>query len=283
MSALAAEPDWTKLEEYQGTMQRAEFLLLLETVYAPGGAWKSTIRMAEDGAHVLTTGTNQWVLRFADGQSAKEPPRYWKPLATLPAAARPLEGVKIALDPGHLGAEWAKMEERWFQVGAGTVPVAEGDMTLLTSRLLGEKLRAKGAEVVFVRNEPGPLTKLRPEDLREAAREQLKRQGLAFIRGQVRGPGRPAENELGAMDERVALLPDGGDPGAGAAGERQLKPDLSTLPSLQCGRLGRPEVSAIGAEEPHARDGQRMLQRGGVRIGGCKILDAGEAAFALLR
>ena len=169
-------------------MGHAEFTRLLDTVYAPAGAWKNTIRIADDGARVLTTGTNEWLLRFADGVSPKGPPRYWKPLDTLPVAARPLEGVRIALDPGHLGAQWAKMEERWFQVGAGTVPVAEGDMTLLTSRLLAEKLRAKGADVVFVRNEPGPLTKLRPEDLRDAARAQLKRQGLAFVRDKYDGP-----------------------------------------------------------------------------------------------
>jgi N-acetylmuramoyl-L-alanine amidase len=186
LSALAAEPDWTTLEQYEGTMGRAEFMRLLDTVYAPGGAWKKTIRMAEDGAHVLTTGTQEWVLRFAD--EGKAPPRYWKPLETLPAAPRPLEGVRIALDPGHLGAEWAKMEERWFQVGPGTIPVAEGDMTLLTARLLAAKLEGRGADVVFVRNGTEPATKLRPEDLRDAAREQLKRQGMRFIRETYDGP-----------------------------------------------------------------------------------------------
>ncbi len=171
-------------------MGRAEFTRLLDTVYAPGGAWKNTIQLEDDGAHVLTAGTNEWVLRFPDeGKAEPGSPRYWKPLESLPPAASPLEGVKIALDPGHLGGEWAKMEERWFQVGAGTIPVAEGDMTLLTARLLAAKLKSKGADVVFVRNETGPLTKLRPEDLRDAARSQLNRQGLAIIRDKYGGPG----------------------------------------------------------------------------------------------
>jgi len=188
LSALAVEPDWTKLEQYQGTIEREEFTRLLDTVYAPGGTWKDAIHIEDDGAHVLTTGTNRWVLRFADGGKAKDPPRYWKPLDTLPIASRPLTGVTIALDPGHLGAEWAKLEERWFQIGAGTTPVAEGDMTLLTARLLAEKLECKGADVEFVRNNTEPLTKLRPEDLRDAARAQLKRQGMAFIRDKYDGP-----------------------------------------------------------------------------------------------
>jgi hypothetical protein len=188
LSALATEPDWTKLEQYQGVMERAEFIRLLDTVYAPGGAWKGTIDIQADGAHVLTTGTNRWVLHFADEGKAKEAPRYWKALAELPAGKLPLTGVTIGLDPGHLGGDWAKMEERWFQVGAGTIPVAEGDMTLLTSRLLAAKLEASGANVVFVRNAAGPLTKLRPADLRDVAREQLKRQGNAIIRDKYGGP-----------------------------------------------------------------------------------------------
>jgi N-acetylmuramoyl-L-alanine amidase len=187
LSALAAEPDWTKLDQFQGTMGRDEFTRLLDTVYAPGGAWKNTIDMETDGAHVLTTGTNRWLLRFAGEGKTADPPRYWKPLAGMPRAALPLAGVTIALDPGHLGGEWARMEERWFQVGAGTLPVAEGDMTLLTSRLLAAKLEARGAKVVFARNGTEPATKLRPEDLRDAARAQLKRQGMAFIRDKYDG------------------------------------------------------------------------------------------------
>jgi N-acetylmuramoyl-L-alanine amidase len=189
LSALATEPDWTKLGGYQGTIGRGDFIRLLDTVYAPGGAWKNTIRVAGDGAHILTDGTNEWLLRFADEPAP--PPRYWRPLDTMPAAPRPLEGVRIALDPGHLGGQWAKIEERWFQVGAGTVPVAEGDMTLLTARLLAAKLEAKGAVVVFAHNDTGPLTKLRPEDLRDAALAQLKRQGMAIIRDKYNGSADP--------------------------------------------------------------------------------------------
>jgi len=192
LSALATEPDWTSLEKYQGKMSRQEFTNLLDTVYAPGGAWKPTIEIDPDGAHILTSGTNRWLLHFA-GEDATviHAPTYWRPLAELPKlppAAPPLQGVTIALDPGHLGAEWAKMEERWFQIGAGTIPVAEGDMTLLTARLLAEKLKQEGAGVLFVRNSNEPLTRLRPGDLRDAARLQLQRQGLRFIRDKYDGP-----------------------------------------------------------------------------------------------
>jgi N-acetylmuramoyl-L-alanine amidase len=191
VSALAREPDWTRLEVYQGRMGREEFTRLLDTVYAPNGAWKSTIQISDDGAHVLTTGTNRWVLRFADEGKGTDAPQYWRRLGGAPAGApaggEPLKGVRIALDPGHLGGSWAKMEERWFQIGAGTTPVAEGDMTLLTARLLAARLKSEGAEVVFVKNSAEPVTKLRPADLRDAAREQLKKQGMAIIRDKYDG------------------------------------------------------------------------------------------------
>jgi hypothetical protein len=187
LSALATEPDWTKLEQYQGTMEREEFTRLLDTVYAPADAWKEYDRCgggwgacADDGDEPVGAairgpgegGGSAAVLETAGG---------------MPAAKLPLAGVTIGLDPGHLGGDWAKMEERWFQVGAGTLPVAEGDMTLLTSRLLAGKLETAGAKVVFVRDAAGPVTKLRPEDLRDAARAQLKRQGMAIIRDKYDG------------------------------------------------------------------------------------------------
>jgi hypothetical protein len=175
-------------------MGREEFLRLLDTVYAPGGVWRNTIDVEADGAHVLTTGTDRWVLRFAGDGKGKPVAGYWKRLDGLPAPAkteRSLEGVTIGLDPGHLGGEWARMEERWFQIGAGMVPVAEGDMTLRTARLLAARLKEAGANVELVRDAAGPVTKLRPEDLREAARAELQREGLRFIRDKYDGPADP--------------------------------------------------------------------------------------------
>jgi hypothetical protein len=195
LSALATEPDWSALDQFQGTITRADFIQLLDQVYAPANAWKSVIDIQPDGAHILTTGTARMLLRFADDAAAspKAPPRYWHPIAGARQGRgpRPLAGITIALDPGHLGGQWAKMEERWFQLSPGSKPVAEGDMTLLTARLLATRLQAAGANVEFVRNATQPTTKLRPLDLLVQAREQLKHQGLAIIRDTYAGPADP--------------------------------------------------------------------------------------------
>jgi hypothetical protein len=182
LSPLAPRPDWRELEPFQETITRSEFNHLLETVYAPGGASRGVIEVKEDAAIIRTTlnPAGEWRLRFApENSSAKLPPRYWRtPVQLGPASAdRPLQGVKIAIDPGHLGGEWAKVEERWFQIGESK-PVAEGEMTLRVATLLAPQLRALGAEVTLVRERLGPTTPERPESLRPAALAELALQGV---------------------------------------------------------------------------------------------------------
>ncbi len=89
-----------------------------------------------------------------------------------------------------------------------------------------------------MRNSAGPLTKLRPEDLRDAARAQLQRQGLAFIRDKYDGPADMLRmnsvqwtSELlfyrtAEIQERARLVNDDSEAGPGA------------LPALQRGSLG---------------------------------------------
>jgi hypothetical protein len=207
LSALAERPDWSQLEAFQETITRDEFEKLLAQVYAPNAAAKGIIDIEPDAAVIKTSLTPPvtWRLRFApDTASAKAPPRFWRPAASLPAAApdQPLAGLKITLDPGHLGGAWAKMEERFFQIGESR-PVAEGDMTLRVADMLAPKLRALGAEVTSVRDAAEPATEARPETLRDAARSELAERGITAPRELYNGPEDPlrgstvqAESEL---------------------------------------------------------------------------------------
>ena len=45
-------------------------------------------------------------------------------------AARPIEGLVIAIDPGHIGGDYSEMEARHFKIGEAP-PVKEGDLTLI--------------------------------------------------------------------------------------------------------------------------------------------------------
>jgi N-acetylmuramoyl-L-alanine amidase len=175
LSVLAEMPDWSTLNEFQNTITRADFERLLTTVFTTGGAWRSYIEIDETEARILTgSGGDDGVfhLRFAAEGLAAPVPRDWRAASELPPAppGKPLDGLHIAIDPGHIGGEWAKVEERWLVVGNGS-PVCEGDMTLKVANLLKPQLEALGARVSLVRDKPEPVTPLRPESLVELAKE----------------------------------------------------------------------------------------------------------------
>jgi N-acetylmuramoyl-L-alanine amidase len=177
ITPLAQVPDWSALDAFQETITRDHFSDLLIRVYAPGGAANDVIQIEADHAKVTTrAGKEPFILRFAANESVVKPaPGYWRPKRAIPlppSADKPLAGLKIALDPGHLGGDWAKVEERWFKVG-NSKPVMEGDMTLLVAKKMASRLKSLGADVFLTRSKPGPVTSLRPEKLKEEARLSL--------------------------------------------------------------------------------------------------------------
>ncbi len=175
LSMLATPPDWSALEIYQNTVTREDFERLLTTVFTTGSAWQSCIAIDENEARVKTGNpapAEVFHLRFARPGPAATAPRHWRTATELAPATpeKPLAGLKIAIDPGHIGGKWAEMEERWFVVGTGT-PVKEGDMTLRVANLLKPRLEALGATISLVRAKTEPVTPIRPGALRSLAQE----------------------------------------------------------------------------------------------------------------
>lgn len=175
LSMLAAPPDWKALEVYQNTITRNDFETLLTTVFTTGDAWKTYIEITDNEALIKTGSSSDetiFHLRFASPGQEVKAPRHWRTTAELPPATpgKPLAGLKIAIDPGHIGGEWAKMEERWFILGSGS-PVMEGNMTLFVAKLLKPKLEALGATVSLVRDKLEPVTQVRPDALHTLAQD----------------------------------------------------------------------------------------------------------------
>jgi len=199
ISVLGSKPRWDVLENYQETITYDEFAHLINHVYCTHGFARDLIEINEKTARVLMNRETQkfFTLQFAENDDGRKPvPRLWRPVKTLPPARpeKPLSGLRIALDPGHLGGKWAKMEERWFQVG-NSPPVQEGDLTLRVARLLASRLRALGAKVSFVRNSSEPITAKRPDDFRELARKILIRNGVPQPRADVLDPNDPEKEQ----------------------------------------------------------------------------------------
>ena len=174
LSALSEAPDWSKLEVFQNTISRTDFERLLTTVFTTGNAWQNFIEITATEARIKTgnSGTAAlFHLRFATPGHTAPTPRQWHMAADLPPAptAKPLSGLRIAIDPGHLGGHWAQLEERWLAVGNGP-PICEGDLTLTVAKLLQPRLTALGATVLLVRSTSEPVTPLRPDDLLPLAR-----------------------------------------------------------------------------------------------------------------
>ncbi len=199
LGILGAHPRWSVLEKYQETITHDEFAHLINDVYCTHGFAPDLIEINEKTARILVNRDSQkfFTLRFSENPAGrKSVPRLWRPPTSLPLARaeKPLFGLRIALDPGHLGGKWAKMEERWFQVG-DSQPVQEGDLTLRVARLLAPRLRELGAKVSFIRSSNEPITAKRPDDFRELARRILIKNGVPQPRADVLDPNDPAKEQ----------------------------------------------------------------------------------------
>ena len=199
ISPLGKQPDWAALEAYQETMTRAEFEALLQNVYCARGVDVDFIQVEPETARVAIDRDEQtwFTLRFAKDDASRKPPqRSWRPAASLPRApaGRELAGLKVTLDPGHIGGTWARMEERWFQVG-DSKPIQEGDMTLRVAKLIAPRLRKLGATVSLVREKNAPATPKRPDDLKEVSRKILLRAGNPEPRDDFEGPDDPQKEQ----------------------------------------------------------------------------------------
>lgn len=189
LSPLARRPDWSIFRHPANPPGPARVLEEMTGVYTTSDSWKQWFQLGESE---LVADTGDPSQRAVVPLSPDEDPfgatlePYWRPASEFSPANpdRPLRGVQIAIDPGHIGGDWAVMEERWFQLGDDP-PVKEGNLTLLVAQLLAPRLEELGARVSFVREDNEPVTRKRPGTL--ARRE----------------PGNPAGSEAARLAERL--------------------------------------------------------------------------------
>ena len=173
LAPLGKAPDWNRLEQFQNTISRDEFEKLLRTIYTKSDeAWQPWIELSENHALIRTHAADpEKTYRLAFSTEFKKSPTFgwkWTRASDLPPppADKPLNGLHIALDPGHIGGEFALIEERELIYGDHE-PIREGEMTLITSLILAPKLEELGAQVTLIRSRNEPITPLRPADFQE--------------------------------------------------------------------------------------------------------------------
>jgi N-acetylmuramoyl-L-alanine amidase len=131
---------------------------LLATVYCPSGAFTNCLRYSTNSVTVLSKTNALFTLHL--GQSE---------ISNLKSKIR-----RVALDPGHIGGEWAKFEDRCFTCGSGK-PIEEASLNLSVARLLKTQLEAAGLTVFLTKDGLSPVTDKHPPDTRAdiAARARL--------------------------------------------------------------------------------------------------------------
>ena len=239
LAPLAPTPDWSSLEVYQNTITRGEFTRLLNSVYSMDGGFAAYLRLNDSEVTLysdLAKTEPLFTLKFAATEASEAPlPYHYKTRATSTDASRPLAGIKIALDPGHIGGDWAKLEGRYFKLGDDP-PVEEAKLAMITCTLLAERLEADGADIVWAKRGYEPTTNLRPDSLHREAIAALSMNPNTTKK--ISGEGaiqRMINNEAALLFYRTAEIR------ARAAVVNKLHPDLSICVHYNADDWGNPD------------------------------------------
>ena len=167
LTDLADPPDWSRLDSFQKSISKQEFLRQLNEVYCPRKSWWSPwIEIEENRARIRKkAGSDDWYdLQFLESNET----------SNLSNSRFQISGSKILIDPGHIGGEFSEMEGRHFAIGDDE-PVKEGDLALSVALKLKSELQKKGAIVSLSREQNQPVTQKRPQDFKELAETWFSR------------------------------------------------------------------------------------------------------------
>jgi hypothetical protein len=237
VARLGAYPDWTRLDRYQETITRGEFVYLLRHCYARSPEeYENFIVIQEDRALIRKQSNHPdagWYdLRFRTDIPLPAPaPVFWRrpvDMAGLdPNSTRPLEGIHIAVDPGHIGGRWVTWDDRHFRIGRDTIEVREGEMTLKVAKILERDLAILGAKVSLTRSENHPVTEERIETLQDEARSYLKNRNLVPSSGLIASTAKKMFAISSEIRSRGELL------------NRDVRPDLALCLHFNASPWGR--------------------------------------------
>lgn len=199
LSPLGTKPDWLKLQSFHQTLTRSEFEAAMRDVYSDGSPFPPPWNLESDGVVIKTGDPLKPEARIAFASRSEAPlpgTRTWRAAAEMPPLkGRPLlSDIHIAIDPGHIGGAYARMEERMLSFAPGE-SIQEGDLTLTTAQVLAERLKALGAYVSLVRDRAEPVTPQRPSDFVIQARQLLVDAGFPL----------PQENYTGVAGDAKIL------------------------------------------------------------------------------
>ena len=167
LTDLADPPNWSRLDSFQKSISKKEFIRQLNEVYCPRKSWWSPwIEIEENRARIRKkAGSDDWYdLQFLESNET----------SNFSLSRFQLSGSKILIDPGHIGGDFSEMEGRHFAIGDDE-PVKEGDLSLSVALKLKSELQKKGAIVSLSREQNKPVSQKRPQDFKELAQTWFSR------------------------------------------------------------------------------------------------------------
>lgn len=177
----APEEAWDYLKRYDKCLTRAEFTRLLHDFFDPCGQLANYMTITDTEARFFVNKQKLdppcHILQFAQKQDPRpsfsrsyRKPEEFRALSKT----KPLEGLRVAIDPADIGGTWGPIEERsvlYRNYGR----LQEGDLNLINAKLIRDKLVELGAEVCLSHEKPEPVMTGEPKDLMEIAKAMLNR------------------------------------------------------------------------------------------------------------
>lgn len=181
LTDLANTPEWKILDKYQYTITKEDFELELDEVYTMDGNWKDWITTSDESAMIRMSAADEtelYELFFASEVKNKRPPKFWRKRdeVVVKDPVKPLLGLRIVIDPGHIGGKYSELEERHF-IFKDAPPVKEGNLTLKVAKMLAIQLETLGAQVTLTREYLRPVNPIKPEDYNKYSLEKLTELG----------------------------------------------------------------------------------------------------------
>lgn len=103
-----------------------------------------------------------------DALSKSSGERYWRTPQEIFALRTdkdlPLQGLRLVLDSGHVGGQWAEHEDREFRIKEKDFYIRESELNLIVVKHVRTQLTRLGAEVTLLREALVPSNPKRPVD-----------------------------------------------------------------------------------------------------------------------
>ena len=249
ISPLINTPNWAILSAFDYHFTQAELSQRLRMICA-NDSWKSWFKFDNNQLHVVNqTGLNystsvlkirtQYTPALLGGRNF--PYRYWRTtreIKKLDYNGNILPPVRVAIDPGHLGGEWADMEFRNFSK-PGDAKIAEGDLVLLVAKKVKAKLEKLGAQAYLVRDSSKPRTSIRPKNLANQVKEYYPKFNIQLDERTQNLYQNQWFYQIAEIRERATII------------NKKIKPDLTLCLHLNAVEWGSDPENPVLQDQSH--------------------------------